>query len=273
MVGFWNFRKRAFSAVLVGAVFLLSACDQIAYYNDYDSRFDWHDDARFASLTPPLGDVYSFLVISDTHIGNENDALRFEKIKACLEPSDRFVVITGDITGEGTREQLRLYLNAASSIGIPCYPVIGNHDIYTERGNAWKEALGSTVYRIDSPGTSLFILDNANGSFGYEQLEWLERELKSAGKNCFVFAHENLFVESSPPNIEQITDIRERARMMHLLKNRCAAMFMGHLHQRITGEAGGVRYIVMENYGGSGGFCRVRVSGGGISLEFGRAVL
>ncbi|GHV71446.1 hypothetical protein AGMMS49928_23210 [Spirochaetia bacterium] len=73
----------------------------------------------------------------------------------------------------------------------------------------WRELIGSTVYRIDSSDTSLFFLDNANASFGYDQIQWLEDGLKTAKKNTFVFAQENLFINGSPPDYEQTTDIRE----------------------------------------------------------------
>jgi 3',5'-cyclic AMP phosphodiesterase CpdA len=252
--------------VLVFCILILISCN-IQYYNDFDSRFAWHDDVRFPTLNLPHGEDYSFVVMSDTHISNENDAERFAGIKTMLKTTDRFIVITGDITEDGTKEQLQLFLDASAGIGIPCYPVIGNHDIYTDRGKHWKDLIGSTVYRVDSSDTSLFFLDNANGVFGYEQLEWFERELKSAGKNIFVFFHENFFINASPPDHEQITDIRERAKVMGSVKNRYAVVFMGHLHKRIINRFDSVTYIMLEDYKSNGTFCRVYVSNFGFSWE------
>jgi len=252
--------------VLVFCILILISCN-IQYYNDYDSRFAWHDDVRFPSLNLPHGEDYSFIVLSDTHISNTSDAERFAGIKTKLNTDDRFIVITGDITEDGTREQLQLFLDASAVIGIPCYPVIGNHDINTDRGKYWKELIGSTVYRIDSSDISLFFLDNANGTFGYEQLEWFERELKTTGKNIFVFTHENFFVDASPPDYEQITDIRERAKVMALVKNRCAAVFMGHLHKRIIKKFDRVTYIMLEAYKSNWTFCRIYVSNFGFSWK------
>lgn len=262
--------RRAIRAV---PVLLFLACNT-SYYNDYDSRFDWRNEFVFlqpADRSPSLGNNYSFIVISDTHISSQEGAQKFAKIADILQPADKFIVITGDITEQGTSEELRLFVNAASSLSVPCYPVMGNHDVYTERGKPWREIIGSSMYRIDSPGTTLFVLDNANAAMGNEQFLWLEKELKTAEQNTFVFAHENLFVRSSPPDFEQITDIRERARLMSMLKNRCAAVFTGHLHKQMFQEAGGVSYITLENYSeGKGVFCRVHVSNGGVRLEFGR---
>ena len=274
MVIFGSEKKHVISALFFYFLTIVSGCNLPQYYNDFDSRFDWHDDIRFGVPDPPLGETYSFIVLADLHINIKEDAEKFANIKSKLIPGDRFIVIAGDITTEGTREQIQYYLNAVNDIGLPCYPVIGNHDIHTERGKAWKELIGSTIYRIDSPGTSLFILDNANAAFGYEQLDWLERELGSAEKNTFVFAHQNFFIDSSPPDFEQVSDIRERAMVMSLLENRCDVMFMGHLHKRIIKEFNGVNYIVLDKYEQNSGiesFCRVHVSKTGISWEFDRS--
>ena len=247
------------------------ACDLLpGYYNDYDSRFAWRDEFVFlapAGRSPDLGTVYSFIVVSDTHIGDQAAADRFAHIQDILEPGDKFIVITGDISDNGTREELALFVDAARSLPVPCYPVLGNHDIYTGRGTPWRELIGSTLYRVDSPGTTLFFLDNANAALGHEQLTWLEDGFETAEQNTFVFAHENLFTVASPPDIEQITDIRERAVLMALLENRCRIMFTGHLHRRILREAGGVSYLALENYGEKGVFCRVYVSDGAVSWE------
>jgi UDP-2,3-diacylglucosamine pyrophosphatase LpxH len=74
----------------------------------------------------------------------------------------------------------------------------------------------------------------------------------------------------SPVDIQQFTDIRERARITSLLKGRCDAMFMGHIHRRIFTGRGGVRYITLDDYRSSRSFCRVSVKKDGISWEFGK---
>jgi 3',5'-cyclic AMP phosphodiesterase CpdA len=223
------------------------------------------DDER--SLT--LGENYSFIVVSDTHIQTNEDADVFALIKDHIGGA-KFIVVTGDVTQHGTKEEIQKFITVSRTLGVPCYPVLGNHDIYKDRGAAWQELIGSSTYRIDAAlsSTSLFILDNANASFGQDQLEWFENEIRSRKKHTFVFAHDNFFIEGSPPDYEHITDIRERARVMSTLKNRCDIMFMGHLHKRILKEFGGVQYIMIEDYGTTRTICRVHVSNEEIYYEF-----
>jgi predicted phosphodiesterase len=184
---------------------LCAGCSLPEYYDDYDSRFSWRSEFRFFSPDsfPALEEEFSFLVVSDPHISGKESQEAFEKLARKIGDAE-FIIITGDVTQEGSYAELGLFIEAAGKMGIPCYPVAGNHDIYTDRGKPWRELVGSTMYRLDSASgnTTLFILDNANASFGNEQLEWFEAELLTAEKHVFVFFHEAVpklqFLEQLP---------------------------------------------------------------------------
>jgi predicted phosphodiesterase len=262
-----------FALVVLGGVFLLVSCNVdipgLIASTDLDER--WKERDTFNFLTPAdrslsLGDDYSFIVLSDTHIEGGN-AHGLEKLKDAVDDDVKFVVVNGDITQGGHFMDISKFLEIARSLGVPCYPVAGNHDIYFGNWRIWKEYIGSTAYRIDGGSATLFILDSANAFFGADQIKWLERGLKTATGRVFVFSHVNLFVES-PVDEQQFTDIRERARITSLLTGRCDAMFTGHVHKRIIRETGGVRYITTEDFRSSSAYCRVTVSRDGIRWEF-----
>jgi predicted phosphodiesterase len=232
-----------------------------------DTRFSWRDEFNFltSSEYPSLtvgGTSFSFIVISDTH---DSD---FTPLNGEFITGDEFVIITGDITYGGTAELIDDFKTYALALSKPCYPVLGNHDIDADRGRPWKAAIGSTIYRVDIPGgdTTLFILDSADAIYGKDQLDWLERGLKTAHKNVFVFTHCNFF-NNSPTQVEQFNDIRERARIMSLLHGRCRAVFSGHLHDRVIKEFGGVQYYTLEDFSTHKNYCRVTVSATGISYD------
>jgi predicted phosphodiesterase len=262
-----------FAPVLLGGAFFLVSCnvDVFGMIASSDLAERWQARNTFKLLTPAdrslsLGDNYSFIVLSDTHIEN-GDAHGLEKLKNAIDSGVAFVVVNGDITQGGHRKDLEKFIDIAKSLGVPCYPVAGNHDIYFGNWPVWKELIGSTAYRIDGGGTTLFMLDSANAYFGADQLDWLEQGIKKAKGRVFVFSHVNLFVKS-PADEQQFTDIRERARVTSLLTGRCDAMFTGHVHKRIIEEAGGVRYITTEDFRSSSAYCRVSVSKDGVRWEF-----
>ena len=265
--------SKYFLAVMLLGIFTLGGCDNDVFgffaSSDLDERWQARNTFNypgFADRSISLGDTYSFLVLADTHIFNGN-IRKLDKLKDAIDSDVKFVVFNGDITQNGKREDVEEFIRIAMSLGVPCYPAAGNHDIYFGNWQVWKELIGSTCYRVDGDGTTLLILDSANAYFGAKQLDWLEDELKKTDGKVFVFSHANLFVEKLRDR-QQLTDIRERARVVSLLEGRCNAMFMGHLHQRIIKELGGVKYITIEDYRDDSVYCQVWVSGDGIRWEF-----
>jgi len=255
----------------------LSSCNVdflgIIYSNDLDERLAQRDNFNFlteAQRTLSLGDEYSFIVLTDTHI-EDGDAFGLESLAAVIAGNSKikFVVNLGDITQYGSTRDIRRFIEISETIDVPFYPVIGNHDIYFSNWPVWRDIIGSTRYKINinSGGTTLFFLDSANAFLGKEQLDWLQRELKNTSGRVFVFTHANLF-EKNPLNIQQLSDKNERARIISILKNKCDIMFMGHTHERLIEKAGGVEYVTVDGFKDTKVYCLVSVTSAGVSYEF-----
>ncbi|MDR2517949.1 MAG: metallophosphoesterase [Spirochaetaceae bacterium] len=254
----------------------LAACsvDLLGFFgsNDLDERLNHRN--TFNLLSPSdrnltfTDDSYSFIAVADTHIENA-DAFGLERLAPLVAGDHRvkFVVVLGDITQNGRARDLEKFISIAQSLGVPCYPVVGNHDIYHNNWPAWRDLIGSTSYRIDGYNLTLFVLDSANAFFGASQLSWLDRELGTAKGRVFVFTHANLFTESVT-DIQVLTDLRERARIMSLLQGRVDGMISGHAHKRIIKTRGAVRYTAVEDFKSTKTYCRVEVGPGGVSYTF-----
>jgi predicted phosphodiesterase len=267
--------KIYFLFLLSGVLCFLSSCNVdflgFFYSSDLDERLAERDNFRFLSggqLSLSLGDEYSFIVLTDTHI-EDGDAFGLEALADVIAGNGeiKFVVILGDITQYGSEQDVSRFIDISDTFAVPCYPVIGNHDIYFGNWSVWKDLIGSTRYRIGGGGTTLFILDSANAFFGMEQLNWLQRELKNTSGRVFVFTHSNLFVNDLP-DIQQLSDMKERARITSILQNKCDIMFMGHSHERRFNEAGNVKYVNIEDFRSAGVYCLVSVTGAGVTYTF-----
>lgn len=240
--------------------------------SDLDERLKYQDTFHFLSPSDRnltfTDDSYSFIVLADTHIEN-GDAFGLERLAGVVaaDPAVKFVVVLGDITQNGRERDLRKFIGIARSLGVPCYPVVGNHDIYHNNWAVWRDLIGSTSYRVDGPGVTLFVLDSANAFFGAGQLGRLDRELRTAQGRVFVFTHANLFTEGIA-DIQVITDLRERARIMSILQGRVDTMISGHVHKRIIKTRGGVRYMTIEDFKSTKIYCRVEVRPNGIDYVF-----
>jgi 3',5'-cyclic AMP phosphodiesterase CpdA len=229
---------------------------------------------------PELGAAaYSFLFIADVHVA-EDDARGLERLQEAFIASDRFVVAGGDLTQSGTRGEVERFIGAVESWrrvdgsgkAMPCYPVIGNHDIFFGNWSVWKELIGSTRYRIDDDEgtTTLFVLDTANAFFGGDQLDWLEAQLRFAKQNAFVFAHGTLFVNENPFSNKKSIPLHERARLVSLIHaSQARAYFAGHIHQRIVEQIKDKQFITMEDFRSHRTFVRVFVSPSGVSYSYG----
>jgi 3',5'-cyclic AMP phosphodiesterase CpdA len=255
-------------------VFLLSSCSDndmlgLFYSTGIQERFPSKDIFHYldnSDLQIDLNENYSFLVLSDVHISDKGVNGLEQIAEKAAENGDSFIVITGDLTQSGTQKEMDMFIQTAKSFPIPCYPVIGNHDIFFGNWKVWKKMIGTSIYRVDANDTTLFMLDSANASFGNDQLDWLESQLKTAGKNTFVFTHTNLFTNSGG-EFQQFADYRERARFMSLLNGKCTALFSGHSHEYVNLQIGGVRYITLDGLLSSGTYCCVKVSSGTVSYE------
>jgi UDP-2,3-diacylglucosamine pyrophosphatase LpxH len=271
-------RRFVIFLVLLLSILTLGGCeiDPFGFFGSTDLDERWKERNTFNFLSYEdrnitLGDSYSFLVLNDTHIVNGNTR-GLGKLKSVIEndSSIKFAVFNGDITQDGKRKDIEAFINTARSLGVPCYPVVGNHDIFFGNWTVWKELIGSTCYRVDGGDTTLLFLDSANAYFGSKQLDWLDGELRRAPGMVFVFTHANMFVGSlGLADIHLFTDIKERARVTSILKGRAKAMFTGHAHYEDIREIGGVQYITVEDYRDHSTYCQVSVKGNGIEkLEF-----
>lgn len=209
-------------------------------------------------LLGSLPEKYSFIIISDMHI-KKNDKRMLERLqKACI-PGDAFLVCNGDLTNSGSKEELQYFSDTMQAMPIPCYPVIGNHDIYHQSWPIWQELMGESIYRIDSGNTTLIMLDSANGILGKNQLIWLEQQLQTRKKNVFIFSHCNFFIPHYMV-FQQFANFVERTQFINICDSKVDAVFTGHSHRQYSHIAKNVRYINIEDFRDKGSFCRVHVS-------------
>ncbi len=214
-----------------------------------------------------FAEEYSFLIITDLHL-KEDNARGIENIKNIVKPSDEFLIINGDLTNSGTREQMNLLLHVLDTVPIPVYPVIGNHDIYFHAWPLWQELFGETIYRIDSGNTTLLILDSANGRLGQQQMLWIEQQLKQTREHVFVFSHCNFFIPRFSV-LQQFAALWERNHIFNLFHNKVDAVFTGHSHKRHIHIAKEVPYVNLDDFRDKNSFCRVYVTFFGIRYEYG----
>ncbi|MCK6512302.1 metallophosphoesterase [Myxococcota bacterium] len=192
---------------------------------------------------------YSFVFFADIQVDERLvAALRapaIEVLGAYLKnnPVD-FLISGGDNTQSGTSEEYGFVDREMKKLGLPIFWCAGNHDFFGDGWRLWRDYYGTTVRLLKLPHTSLYILDNATGTFGQAQRLWLEQQLKQdtathriAVMHFPIYGDLDYVLESHSFSREEQTfaALFERYNVKHVL--------MGHSHLYRSVSINGIRYI------------------------------
>lgn len=107
-------------------------------------------NGRAVFVVAAFPETYTFAHLTDTHIGSNRHPRTSEAIMRDMaaylnEKAPDFVVITGDLTENGTWEQHRAFMGLIDLIEAPVFVCPGNHD---RNGLNYEHAFGPVTYRF-----------------------------------------------------------------------------------------------------------------------------
>ena len=216
-----------------------------------------------AGSLPAVTD-FSFLQISDSHIGFSKDAnnnvtetfrIALDRINA-MPTQPAFLLHTGDISQLSKPEEFDTFDQVLKSCKTKdVFYVPGEHDVINDGGKLFRdrylksvEGKGSGWYSFNKNGVHFIGLVNVLnlqagglGQLGDEQLEWLEDDVKglSAETPIVVFAHIPLWAVY--PKWGWGTDDSERA-LGYLKRFGSLTVLNGHIHQVLRKVEGNVTF-------------------------------
>ena len=207
------------------------------------------------------GDL-SFVQISDSHMGFNKPAnpdvagtlkAAVDKINALTLPPE-FMLHTGDISHLSKAEEfdaVEQILKSAKPKDI--FYVPGEHDVLNDEGAQFRQRFskgsnGAGWYSFEKKGVHFIGLVNVMnlksggmGNLGAEQLEWMEKDVKSLSKSMpiVVFAHIPLW--SVYPEWGWGTEDSAQA-LGYLKKFGSVTVLNGHIHQTMQKVEGNVTF-------------------------------
>ena len=233
--------------------------------------------------------MWSFVQLSDPQLGGQTDTQEHNRvirtlmpdIIACLrqdlaEVNPDFILATGDISGEQSRDSVFAARDLLDSLGFQYYPMGGNRDFAREESRVWfldafsaHLPIQDTVYSFTHRGLHVCILDPwwrwPDGTLSPHaaddlpvrewaipphQLEWLDRDLSA-------HASEPTIVGLHSPAADVPTRLRRPGMADHgrivnadmlgefLGRHSCVrAVFSGHRHMHYVAPAYGLVHIV-----------------------------
>jgi hypothetical protein len=174
-----------------------------------------------ATLPAPIGQHrLSVGVLADPHLSLERSSIeqyrRGDKrlLGLGLELAERYIprlealgadviVLPGDLVDPCTERSVAVLRELLSTVKIPCYPIIGNHEPWSSGGIAtFHRGLGLPdcgYYAVTHGGVRLVLLctpgPDALGP-GSAQIRWLESELRAASptRDIVLFSHFSLLL-------------------------------------------------------------------------------
>ena len=211
-------------------------------------------------LHAPAGSGFSFVQISDSHIGfnkaaNQDVAgtlkLAINKIDAMPTTPD-FMLHTGDITQSAKASEFDTAQQIIKGSRIKdVHYVPGEHDTAIDEGVLYRErfgkgTMGSGWYSFDHKSVHFLGLNNslqvdALGGLGAEQLKWMKQDLagQSASTPIVVFAHIPLWMVYP----EWGWGTKDSAEALSYLKRfGSATVLNGHIHQVVQKVEGNVSF-------------------------------
>jgi 3',5'-cyclic AMP phosphodiesterase CpdA len=216
------------------------------------------------------GIVARIAFVSDTHVNlqtNESGIAynrRFGQAMAAINAAKvDLVLIGGDLTDGGTREQMALFRRKAKEFKAPVLFVPGNHDvglvgngnvktsITPERVELFSKELGPNWFACEKAGVRIVGINSCLFGSGFkeeaDQWAFLEKALaKPHAKPTLLLEHHPLFIQAVDEARSGLRNVQEeqRQRLLVLAKQaRARAFLSGHLHYPITNRLDGILFL------------------------------
>ena len=256
----------ALSLMFMASCNRLDILGMVVNRSDTEERVaDWLDwnGQHDPFVIDSVPDTYSFYTCSDSHLNDDNSRLAAYITAERNDPQAVFSAIVGDIANEsGERpyalcDSAMLFDASSQAKNDPCFPIIGNHDVYFDCAKYYKDYFHTSTYALTvktlGGHQDLYLfLDSGNGTHGSRQLEWLESQLANRDqyRYCFVISHNWLFRTTynyTTTPAANLPEDEQYAFMNLMSRNEVDMVVMGHFHYTDAKTFDGVQYVMTDN--------------------------
>ena len=264
----------------VAFVALTAGCNRLDMVGMFINRSDteervndWLDyNEQFGEpVFENVPDNYRVYSCSDSHYSDRDDVtpqgendrvfnfVTAERNDSCAV----FSLIAGDLANESGETpyimiENSIRYNAERQIkNDPCFPIVGNHDVYYDCAKFYKQHFHTSTYSVTVKTVGghqdLFLfLDSGNGTHGKRQMDWLEDKLshRDEYRNCVVVSHCWLFRTSynyTTTPAANLPEDEQYAFMDLMSDNNVSLVVMGHFHACEQRQFNGVTYVMTDN--------------------------
>jgi len=171
------------------------------------------------SALPEVGDIYTRM--------NQEEGLVF-------------VLSTGDLTEQGSKEQLEEYQLRLHGLEVPFFSTIGNHELFTS-GPPFHDYFGRGNFHFEYRGVSFTLLDSASSTLDPIVYDWLDDWLGRGRRSLHLVG---MHVPIIDPVGLRNGSFASRNEAALLLGELAAAdvdlLFFGHIHSYYRYQLAGI---------------------------------
>lgn len=273
-------KKQSLIILAAAAMMLTTGCNRldiagmVVNRSDTEERVsDWldYDAQNGMPIIENAPDEYHVYSCSDSHYSErdsiipqgENDRLYKYITSERNDPMAIFAIHAGDMVNESGEAGFRMTNDALRYDSVnqvkndPCFLVIGNHDVYYNCADYFKQYFHTSTYTVTVKTVGGFqdlyiFLDSGNGTHGKRQLKWLDEQLdhREEYRHCILISHNWLFRTSYNYTTTPAANLpqEEQYAFMDLMsRSNVELVIMGHFHMREQRQFGGVQYIMTDN--------------------------
>lgn len=183
------------------------------------------------SLTPTL----KFAVLSDIHSDLPHLSKALGKVRG---DSDRFLIVTGDLTTVGTTAEFQDVKKALDNSGIKYHAIPGNHDWWGSNASGrdiFNEVFGPDYQSFKTDGYKFILIDNADPvGMDSTEMSWIKESVGECRLvKCLVFMHEPLNHPTSDYTMGQestASAVQANSLITEFKEAGATTIYAGHLH-------------------------------------------
>ncbi|MDI1482521.1 metallophosphoesterase [Polyangium sp. y55x31] len=186
-----------------------------------------------ALLTP-----WRFAVFADVQEAIDGVQDIYTKMNAT--PNIRFALISGDLTSQGTVEQLETFQREMKALAFPCYSTLGNHELGT-RDDLYHEYFGRGNYTFDFRGVRFTLLDSASATLDPLVYTWLDGWLEGSRDRLHVVTMHIVPIDPVGSRNGSFASRAEADKLLsQLARGGVDLTFYGHIHSYYAFENAGI---------------------------------
>lgn len=264
----------------------LSGCDPGTYVDyltldDADKVTDRFNESASGHAKPLIfpetdSDSFTFLWTSDMHITRDKSD-NFDKLAYYADKVNASLMLhSGDCVDDGDEKEFQKWTRRAEVMPVPVFTAIGNHDLYNDGWDEFKRYIGPSVFRFAYGPADFIFIDTANGTTGWDQMQWIEKVLERNKHfpHRFVLSHYPIY-DGTLQTPSSMGNTEERMKLISMFDDYNVKYFLsGHKHAEEHYKVrdtkciiGGTGSTYKEIIGGDYHFYRFSIYGTGMESE------